>query len=113
LWSKHVDLKKSGDRLAECRAGMKPIGLTFKKEGRDKYGKIKQGELMLVHECQGCGRISVNRIAGDDDPKAVLGVLAESQKLNKDKKESLTASGIVLVAKEEEEKVMVQLFGKK
>ncbi len=68
---------------------------------------------MLVHECQGCGRISVNRIAGDDDPKAVLGVLAESQKLNKDKKESLTASGIVLVAKEEEEKVMVQLFGKK
>jgi hypothetical protein len=113
LWSKHVDLKESGDRLAECRGGMKPIGLTFKKEGRDKYGKIKQGELMLVHECQGCGRISVNRIAGDDDPKTVLEILAESQKLNKDKEELLTANGIVLIPKEEKEKVMVQLFGKK
>src|SRR3990167_4544967 len=51
LWSKHVDSEKAGDRKASCGAGMKPVGLTLKQAGIDKYGKPRQGELMVIHHC--------------------------------------------------------------
>jgi hypothetical protein len=49
---------------------MAPVGLTLKKS-RDKYARHTQGELMLVHRCQACGDLSINRIAADDDPQKV------------------------------------------
>lgn len=78
LWSLHVDKSVSGDRKSNCKGLMEPVGLTFKKERIDKYGKKKQGEIMLVHQCQKCGEISINRIAGDDDPQKILNVLAKT-----------------------------------
>ena len=62
LWSRHVD-NAIGDRAATCLASMEPLGLTLKKGG---------GELMLVHRCCGCGKISKNRVAGDDNSVAIL-----------------------------------------
>ena len=64
LWSRHVDVA-IGDRTSDCLASMEPIGVTFKQAG---------GELMLVHRCHGCNKISKNRLAGDDDAAAVLAV---------------------------------------
>ena len=49
---------------------MKPIGLTFKKDG----------ELMIVHKCLNCGKISRNRIAGDDNPYAIVPLSNEEDK---------------------------------
>lgn len=72
LWSRHVDIKK-GDRQAVCQGGMRPIALTFKHEG---FGRV--GEIMLVHQCCGCFKISINRIAGDDDNTGILTVFADS-----------------------------------
>src|SRR5512139_2755149 len=66
LWSRHLDLYEAGDRLAACKAGMRPVGLTLKRS-RDKYGGQAAGELMLVHQCSECGKLSINRIAADDD----------------------------------------------
>jgi hypothetical protein len=71
LHSRHLDLFEAGDRLSACKELMVPAGLTLKKS-RDKYAKNAQGELMLVHFCEGCNRISINRIAADDDPVKVL-----------------------------------------
>lgn len=82
LYSKHVDLDIPGDRQAKCQNLMKPIGLTFKKEGKDKYGKEKQGEIMLIHFCPRDKKISLNRIAGDDDPEMILKIFQESQDQN-------------------------------
>lgn len=113
LWSKHVDLEKQGDRKSKCQTGMKPIGLTFKHEGADKYGKLRQGEILLIHECAGCGKISINRIAGDDNPKAILKIFEESQKLNLKKKNQLERDGIKPLSKKMREKILIQLFGKK
>ncbi len=62
LWSKNVDYEIPGDRASQCQAGMQLIGLTFKHEGVDKYGKVRQGELMIVHECTGCKKFSINPI---------------------------------------------------
>lgn len=52
---------------------MRPIGLTFKYEG---YGR--QGEIMLVHECSACGKLSINRIAGDDSNDRIITVFNSS-----------------------------------
>ena len=56
LWSQHVDEKK-GDRASSCRGRMKPIG---------KFQK-RTGEEVIVHQCEQCGVIRWNRVAGDDD----------------------------------------------
>jgi len=112
LWSKHVDLKKPGDRKSECQAGMKPVGLTFKHEGVDKYGRLRRGELMLIHECVNCGKISINRIAGDDNTEAILRRFKESQGLPPEKRSLLEHSGIEVLSDERREEVLIQLFGK-
>jgi hypothetical protein len=104
LWSKHVDEQK-GDRQAVCQAGMKPIGLTFKHEGQ-----FKQGELMLIHECAGCSKLSINRIARDDSNDSILVVY------NVSKQASglfivLERHGIYLLGAEDENEIQAQLFG--
>lgn len=112
LWSKHVDFKISGDRKAKCSAEMKPIGLTFKHEGVNKYGKIRQGEIMLIHECVKCGKISINRIAGDDNPKMILQVFEESQQLPSEEISQLECNGLKVLSGKNKREIITQLFGK-
>lgn len=112
FWSKHVDENFPGDRKAKCQTGMKPIGLTFKIEGKDKWGKKKQGELMLVHECCECGKISINRISGDDNPEEIIQVLKTSEDLNKETKDKLKQTGIRLLTSDDSPEINTQLFGK-
>ena len=54
LWSKHVDINP-GDRLAECKGMMKPIGL-------DKKGDI----FSVVQKCEKCGHERKNKLVVDD-----------------------------------------------
>lgn len=77
LWSCHLDLYASGDRLSACKGQMRPIGLTLKM-GRNKYRSDTGGELMLVHQCVDCGILSINRIAADDDAATLLAVFQSS-----------------------------------
>jgi hypothetical protein len=104
LWSKHVDLKISGDRKSKCQALMKPIGLTFKQEGIDKYGQPKQGELMLVHQCLGCKKISINRIAGDDKPESIIALFKQPPKIK--------LENIKFLTPEDEKQLLTQLYGR-
>jgi len=119
LWSKHIDQKFAGDRKAACLGLMEPVGLTFKEEGKDKYGKIIQGELMVVSRCVLCYKFSINRIAADDEPKAILELFEKSLKIEKDLpagrqglKKELEKMGIRLLKEEDREEIKVQLFGK-
>ncbi len=112
LFSLDVDLEP-GDRKSQCQGIMEPIGLTFKKEGeKDKYGKARQGELMLIHECLRCNKISINRIAGDDKPKTIIDLFEKSQKIDFHKKKLLEESNINLLREGDREEVERQLFGK-
>lgn len=106
LWSKHVDEEK-GDRRAMCLGQMEPVGLTFKNEGEGK-----QGELMLVHKCTKCGKISINRIAGDDDNDTIMNLFKASSQ-NDSLQNMLVERGIVLLMKNDAAEVEVQLFGKR
>jgi DNA-directed RNA polymerase subunit RPC12/RpoP len=104
LHSRHLDLARPGDRLAACKGIMQPVGLTFKRI-RNKYGD-GSGELMLVHRCAECGKLSINRVAADDDGETLLSLLEQSlpAKLDADDIHLLTASDLA--------RVRAQLFGK-
>lgn len=107
LYSKHVDRKVSGDRKETCHGLMQPVGLTFKEEGTDKYGKKKQGEIMLIHICEKCGDISLNRIAGDDDNLAILRVFNNSIK----EPANIPGQKFELLNQKDEKEIKSQLFG--
>lgn len=112
LWSKHID-EKSGDRKSACGGLMEPIGLTFKKEGIDKFsGLPRQGEIMIIHRCLRCEKISINRLAGDDEARAVLKIFEKGLKISDSLKEKLQETGIKALEKKDEKEVKVQLFGR-
>jgi hypothetical protein len=105
MWSKHVDNEK-GDRKATCHGGMQPIGLTFKHEG---IGRI--GEVMFIHLCSLCSKISINRIARDDPEYMILEIFKASLGLDKALKLQLQKEDIDLLAEADEEELYTQLYG--
>lgn len=62
LTSRHLDLRRPGDRCSPCRALMAPVGTAFK----------ARGEQVVVHRCNGCGVERRTRVAADDNPLALL-----------------------------------------
>jgi hypothetical protein len=109
LWSRHMDLYTAGDRLSACKAPMQPLALTTKR-GRNKYGSGR-GELMLVHLCTGCGNVSLNRIAADDDAETLLEVFNASLALSVRTRDLLLDNGIDILPKESLAVLRLQLFG--
>lgn len=108
LWSRHLDLLAAGDRLAACRQKMKPVGLTLKHCAKN-YGPT-QGELMLVHECLDCGKMSINRIAADDVAETIYELYQKSFGMESSIKASLASSGVDLLGKEDNKMVSERLF---
>lgn len=104
LWSKHLDHKQAGDRLSACKAPMRPAGVALK-QSRKKYG-TDTGELMLVHVCGGCGKVSLNRIAADDDPQAILAAYDASCR-----GASPALEGVALLGRAHAGLVRTRLFG--
>lgn len=68
LWSQHVDIHP-GDRLADCKGMMQPIGLG---KERDVY--------RILHRCQICGHESWNQSAEGDDFERLLELAEEMGK---------------------------------
>jgi hypothetical protein len=61
LWSQHLD-DHPGDRDAHCGGLMEPIAVSPRPDG----------EWTLIHRCRSCDTLGRNRIAGDDDPIALM-----------------------------------------
>jgi predicted RNA-binding Zn-ribbon protein involved in translation (DUF1610 family) len=110
LWSLHVDLQKAGDRKAECHARMRPIGLTLKHSPK-KYQNEPSGELMIIHECAACGKISINRIAADDSPGHLLALYESSLQFDRERQAELAGMGIQPLSAADITTVFSQLFG--
>jgi hypothetical protein len=109
LWSRHLDLFVAGDRLSACKASMRPIGLTMKPT-RNK-SVLGGGELMLVHICEDCGQVSINRIAADDDAQSLMEVFIDSFTLPIRTLERLQENGISLLDRGNAEIIQRQLMG--
>lgn len=110
LWSRHVDQRKAGDRLSTCRGHMEPVGLTVKHTLK-RYQAEKQGELMLIHRCAACGKLSINRIAGDDNTLLLNDLFLGSQRMPPQLAERLAAQGILPLGARDVTLVQSQLFG--
>jgi len=88
---------------------MQAVSLTMKNIVENPFTGRTSGELMIVHRCLGCGALSVNRIAGDDDPYAILSLIDEQ--CSDDNKHQLVCRGITLLTKKDEHIVRACLFG--
>ncbi len=110
LWSRHLDWRSPGDRLSTCRAAMRPIGLTTKRS-RNKYAQERDGELMIIHQCAGCEKVVINRIAGDDSAAAIDELFASSFALSSDVRVELAGSGVSILTPRESDLVRRRLFG--
>nr|WP_202512540.1 RNHCP domain-containing protein [Streptomyces sp. SID3343] len=64
LTSLHVDRRIPGDRAADCHGRMTVLSMSVRADG----------EWQLIHQCRSCGELGANRIAGDDNPLALLRV---------------------------------------
>jgi hypothetical protein len=110
LWSRHIDQSLAGDRMSACKAIMQPIGLTMKRS-YNKYGQAVEGELMLIHRCHECGKLSINRIAADDLTERLMDIFYASPGLEGRILEQLMASGIRLLREDESLLVISRLQG--
>ena len=111
LWSRHVDTKP-GNRASTCHGGMEPVGLTFKHNGFDKYGRARTGDVMLVHYCHSCGDINLNRIAGDDRVDILFKIFRKSDKLDDQLRAKIEQQSITLLTKLDEECLTIAIYGK-
>ncbi|MBN2676585.1 MAG: RNHCP domain-containing protein [Anaerolineaceae bacterium] len=109
LFSRHLDENKAGDRRSGCHAAMRPIGLTCK-PSHNKYGSA-DGELMLVHRCLGCGKLSINRIAADDNAEALLIIFNDSGCIDGHLMEMIARQGIHLLGQHDLNIVLSRLYG--
>lgn len=66
LWSRHLDRNAPGDRETKCAGGMEPIAVTVRGKGR----------WVIVHRCVDCGRLRLNKTAGDDNTLVLLRLAA-------------------------------------
>jgi hypothetical protein len=89
---------------------MEPIGLTVK-NSHNKYGYLRNGELMLIHRCKDCGKVSINRIAADDLAERLLDIYQGSLRLDLSTRNQLEMNGIWLLQGGEQRMVMRQLRG--
>lgn len=90
---------------------MRPVGLVFKDASYNAYIDSIIGELMVVHICLGCGKISGNRIAGDDNPYSIIGLLETPSALPGELTARLKYQGIVLLSRNDEQTVRRILYG--
>ena len=111
LVSRCLDLFSPGDRLSACKAAMQPVGLALKRLHK-KYNTQKSGELMLVHRCDGCGKISLNRLAADDDPQTVLEIFQTSLDLDPRFHTHLAQNDILTLQRSDYLLLKTRLYGK-
>lgn len=111
LRSRHVDYSRAGDRMSACKAIMQPIGLTVKRR-RNKYREEMFGELMLVHRCNDCGKLSINRLAADDQVDRLMELYQTSLSLDVSTSDMIETMGIHLLLADDVRLVVSQLCGK-
>jgi len=66
---------------------------------------------MIVHLCLNCGKISCNRIAGDDNTYSIVQLMNEPVKPDTDLVAKLCNSNISLISQEERPLALTAIFG--
>jgi hypothetical protein len=89
---------------------MRPVGLALKATHK-KYGRLAGGELMLAHLCVECNKVSLNRMAADDDIEKAWGIYTSSCEANRHAIDWPAESEVTLLGHEAQRLVRAQLYG--
>ncbi len=111
LWSKHVDLTTPGDRNSYCGGEMKPVALAFKDYKVNPYTKKGSGEVMIVHLCSICSKLSPNRVAGDDNGDQLVNIINESINAETELLDQIQRLAIDVITPKNKDEALVALFG--
>ncbi len=76
----------------------------------NKYGS-GLGELMIIHRCDACGELSLNRIAADDLPDLIQGLFRDTINLPTSLKHELIQKGIQPLLRKHQSQMQACLFG--
>jgi len=90
---------------------MEPVGLVFKNIEYNPFTDNVGGELMIVHLCLNCGKVSCNRIAGDDNSHVITCLLEKPRSLSREVTTRLVSRGIKLLTQDDKRGVLTSLFG--
>jgi hypothetical protein len=90
---------------------MQPIATAFKNYEINPFTNRGSGELMIVHQCLSCDKISPNRIAGDDNEYQTLSILEDSFNLDSSLITKIKNLGINIITPENKEDALISLFG--
>jgi len=66
---------------------------------------------MIIHQCQSCDSISINRIAADDDYQELLMIMKQETKLSDERNHRLDSLGIEPVRLKDYHLVKLNLIG--
>lgn len=110
LWSRCLDLYRPGDRLSACKQPMRPIGLSLKRSPK-RYPARWGGELLLVHQCVACAKISLNRLAADDLTEGLFTIYQASWQLANQALSQVASREVHLLQASDLEVVRARLFG--
>ncbi len=67
---------------------------------------------MLVHRCLTCGKVSINRLAADDDPQAVMETFLASLAMDPSIRSDLAQKNIVALQRSDYYLLKTRLYGK-
>lgn len=87
------------------------MALAFKNYEINPFTGRGGGELMLIHQCTNCGKLSPNRIAGDDNEYQILRLLKDSINLNSILASQIEKLGLIIITSINKEEALVSLFG--
>ena len=90
---------------------MQPVAIALKDYRINSFTNKGSGELMVIHQCLNCGKISPNRIAGDDNEYQILSLLKESINLNTDITIQLKNMGLEPITTSNKEEALISLLG--
>jgi hypothetical protein len=90
---------------------MEPLAIAFKDYRVNPFTNKGGGELVIIHQCLTCGRLSPNRIAGDDNEYRILSVIKESINLNENITTQFKNMGLEPITSSNKEEALISLFG--
>jgi hypothetical protein len=90
---------------------MQPTGLTVKDVRTNYFTGRVSGELMVVHVCLNCGKISCNRIAGDDNSYMLAKLVEEKTTINASLSAKLKSLGVNLLSWEDRSLILTAIYG--
>ena len=87
------------------------MAMAFKDYRINPFTNRGGGELMIIHQCLNCGKISPNRIAGDDNEYQIICIMKGSINLDESLIAQIRNMGLKPIASSNIEEAYISLLG--